>query len=113
MQIWRRRRRKKKKKKEKKKKKNKKKKEEEEEEEQEQEEEEEEEEGDIVAVWRLSGLVLQWCFLAPLGVLFVMKTIKDERQVVIAAYKLVVFEILRDFFVLASIIIFLPHYLYI
>ena len=32
----------------------------------------------ILAVWRLSGLVLSRCFLAPLGVLFVMKTLKDE-----------------------------------
>jgi len=34
---------------------------------------------DILAVWQLSGLVLSRCFLAPLGVLFVMKTLKDER----------------------------------
>jgi len=33
----------------------------------------------ILAVWRLSGLVLSRCFLAPLGVLFVMKTLKDEQ----------------------------------
>jgi len=32
----------------------------------------------ILAVWQLSGLVLSRCFLAPLGVLFVMKTFKDE-----------------------------------
>ena len=34
---------------------------------------------DILAVWRLSGSVLSRCFLAPLGVLFVMKTLEDER----------------------------------
>jgi len=33
----------------------------------------------ILAVWRLSGLVLSRCFLVPLGVLFVMKTLKDEQ----------------------------------
>ena len=32
----------------------------------------------ILAVWWLSGSVLSWCFLAPLGVLFVMKTLEDE-----------------------------------
>ena len=41
----------------------------------------------ILAVWWISSSVLSWCFLAPLGVLFV-------------AYKLVFFEI---FFVLAYI----------
>ena len=43
------------------------------------EEEEERRKKNILAVWRLSGLVLWRCFLAPLGVLFVMKTIEDER----------------------------------
>jgi len=33
----------------------------------------------ILAVWWLSGSVLLRCFLAPLGVLFVMKTLEDER----------------------------------
>jgi len=33
----------------------------------------------ILAVWRLSGSVLLQCLLAPLGVLFVTKTLKDER----------------------------------
>jgi len=33
----------------------------------------------ILAVWRLPGSVLSRCFLAPLGVLFVMKTLEDER----------------------------------
>ena len=40
---------------------------------------------------------------APLGVLFVMKTLKDEQWAVIMAYKLAIFEILRDFFVLTYI----------
>ena len=39
----------------------------------------------------------------PLGVLFVMKTLEDERYVVIKAYKLTVFEILSNFFVLSYI----------
>ena len=46
-------------------------------------------------------------FLAPLGVLFVMKTLED----VIKAYKLTVFEILRNFFVLSYIAC--PRYPYI
>ena len=33
----------------------------------------------ILAVCRLSGLVLSRCLLASLGVLFVTKTLKDER----------------------------------
>ena len=33
----------------------------------------------ILAVWQLSGLVLLWGLLAPLGMLFVMKTLEDER----------------------------------
>ena len=68
--------------------------EEEEEEEEEIEEEEEEEEErkkerkkdrqtdrqtNILAIWRLSGSWLARCFLAPLGVLFIMKTLKDEQ----------------------------------
>ena len=40
-------------------------------------------------------------FLAPLGVLLVMKTLDDEWYVVIKAYKLTVFEILKDFFCIA------------
>ena len=43
-----------------------------------------------MAVWRLSGSVLLRCFLAPLGVLFVMKTLEDERWGVITAYKLII-----------------------
>jgi len=33
----------------------------------------------ILSIWRLSGSVLLRCFLVPLGVLFVMKTLKGER----------------------------------
>jgi len=33
----------------------------------------------ILAFWRLSGSVISRCFLAPLGVLFIMKTLEDER----------------------------------
>ena len=33
----------------------------------------------ILALWWLSGLVLSRCLLAPLGMLFVMKTLEDER----------------------------------
>ena len=33
----------------------------------------------ILAVWWLSGSVLSRCFLAPLGVFFVMQTLEDER----------------------------------
>ena len=57
----------------------------------------------ILAICRLSGSVLLQCFLAPLGVLFVMKTLEDERQAVITAYKLAVLEILRNLLVLAYI----------
>ena len=32
----------------------------------------------ILAVWRLSASILSQCILAPLGVLFVMKTPRDE-----------------------------------
>ena len=32
-----------------------------------------------LAIWQLSGSVLSRCFLVPLGVLFVMKTLEDER----------------------------------
>ena len=37
---------------------------------------------------------------APLGVLFVMKTLEDEQKAVIMAYKLAIFEIWEIFFVL-------------
>ena len=45
----------------------------------EEDEKEEAEEENILAVWQLSGLVLSQCFFTPLGVLFPMKTLKDER----------------------------------
>ena len=48
-------------------------------------------------VLRVFGLVPLLRFLVPLGVLLVMKTLEDEWYVVIRAYKLAVFEILRDF----------------
>jgi len=44
-------------------------------------------------------------------VLLVIKTLEDEWYVVIKAYKLTVFEILRDFFVLSYIVC--PRYPYI
>jgi len=56
---------------------------------------EEEEEEEILADWQLSGLVLLQCFFMPVGVLFIMKILKDERHIVIKAYKFAVFEILR------------------
>jgi len=46
----------------------------------------------ILPVLRVPGLV-------PLGVLLVMKTLNDEWYIVIKAYKLTVFEILRNLFV--------------
>jgi len=33
----------------------------------------------ILAIWWLFGSVLSQCFVAPLGVLFIMKTLEDER----------------------------------
>jgi len=65
----------------------------------------------IWSVLRILGSVLLRCFLAPLGVLLVMKTLQDEWYVVIKAYKLTVFEILRGFFVLLYIAC--PRYPYI
>jgi len=44
----------------------------------------------------LKNCFLRACF-APLGVLLVMKTLEDERQGVITAYKLAVLEILMKF----------------
>ena len=57
----------------------------------------------IWPVLRVFGLVLSRCFLTPLGVLLVMKTLEDEWYIVINAYKLAVFEILRYFLVLPYI----------
>ena len=77
----------------------------------EEEEEEEERKKNIWPVLRVLGLIPLRCFLAPLGVLLVMKTLKDKWYVVIKAYKLAVFEILGDFFVLPYIAC--PRYPYI
>jgi len=33
----------------------------------------------ILAIWQHSGSVLLQCFLVPLGVFFIMKTLEDER----------------------------------
>jgi len=33
----------------------------------------------ILAFWRLTGSVFSRCFLAPLGVFLVMKTLENER----------------------------------
>ena len=65
----------------------------------------------ISPISRAPGLVLSRCFLAPLGDLLVMKTLDDEWYIVIKAYKLTVFEILRNFFVLSYIAC--PRYPYI
>ena len=54
-------------------------------------------------VLRVPGAVLSRRFFATRGVLLVMKTLKDERYVVIKAYKCTVSEIWRDSFVLAYI----------
>ena len=51
----------------------------------------------IFAVLLFSGSGLSWCFSAPLGVLLVMKTLKDGWYV-INIYKFSVFEILGRFF---------------
>ena len=64
-----------------------------------------------LAVLLLFGWVLSWRFLAPLGVLLVMKTLEDEQYVVIKAFKFTVFEIWRDFNVLSYIAC--PRYPYI
>ena len=54
-------------------------------------------------VLRVPGVVLSRRFFATRGVLLVMKTLEDERYVVIKAYKCTVSEIWRDSFVLAYI----------
>ena len=55
------------------------------------EEEEEERKKNIWPVLQVVGLVPLQCFLAPLGVLLVMKTLEVEWYIVIKAYKLTVF----------------------
>ena len=57
----------------------------------------------IFTILLLSGLVLLWCFSAPQGVLLVMKALEDGWYIVINAYKLTVFEIWGDIFVLSYI----------
>ena len=54
-------------------------------------------------VLRVPGVVLSRRVFAMRGVSLVMKTLEDERYVVIKAYKCTVSEIWRDFFVLACI----------
>ena len=49
-------------------------------------------------VLRVPGVVLSRRVFAMRGVLLVMKTLEDERYVVIKAYKCTVSEIWRDFF---------------
>jgi len=61
------------------------------------EEEEEERKKNIWPVLRVLGLVLLQCFLVPLGVLLVMKTLEDEWYVVIKDYKLSVFDIFPQY----------------
>ena len=65
-------------------------------------EEEEERKKDNLPVLRVPALVLSRWFIAALGVLLDMKTLKDDWYVVIKAYKCTVSEI-RRFFVLAYI----------
>jgi len=65
----------------------------------------------IWPVLRVPGLVPSRYILASLGVFFDMKTLGDEWYAVIKAYKLTVFDILRDFFVLPYIAC--PRYPYI
>ena len=45
-----------------------------------------------------SGLVLLRHFFAPLGMLFLMKTLEDEWYIVIKAYNFTIYEILRNLF---------------
>ena len=54
-------------------------------------------------VLRVPGVVLSRRFFATRGVLLVMKTLEDERYVVIKAYKCTVSEIWRDSTVLTYI----------
>ena len=67
------------------------------------EEEEEERKKNNLSVLRVPGVVLSRPVFATRGVFLVMKTLEDERYVVIKAYKCTVSEIWRDFFVLACI----------
>ena len=67
------------------------------------EEEKERRKKNNLPVLRVPGVVLSRRFFAARGVLLVMKTLEDERYVVIKVYKCTVSEIWRDFFVLAYI----------
>ena len=58
---------------------------------------------DNLPVLRVPGVVLSRRVFAMRGVLSVMKTLVDERYVVVQAYKCTVSEIWRDFSVLAYI----------
>jgi len=58
------------------------------------EKEEEEEENKF---GHLVTSLLSWWFFMPVGMLFVMKTLKDEWHIAIKAYKFTIFEILRFF----------------
>ena len=71
----------------------------------------EERKNNILAIWWLSSSALSWCFIAPLGMLFVMKTLKDEWYVVIKAYKLPLLRFWDNIFAFAYIVC--PHYPYI
>ena len=52
----------------------------------------------IIAAWRFPGSVLSWCFFVPLGVLFIMKTLKDEWYIVIkSAFLRVQFPTRREY----------------
>ena len=73
------------------------------EEEEEEEERKKERKKNNLPVLRVPGEVLSRRFFAMQGVLLVMKTLEDERYVVIKACKCTVSEIWRDFFVLACI----------
>jgi len=62
-----------------------------------------EKEDEGITFWS-SGDFPIWVFLlfffAPQGVLFIMKTLENERYIAVMTYKLIVFEILKEFFVL-------------
>ena len=63
-----------------------------------------------LAIRQLSVSVLLWCFFAPLGILFVMKTVEVEWYMV--AYMFIVFEFLRDYFALSYVECLCYPYIY-
>ena len=71
--------------------------------EEEEEERKKERKKNNLPVLRVPGVVLSRRVFATRGALLVMKTLEDERYVVIKAYKCTVSKIWRDFFVLAYI----------